>query len=191
MVTIFMITNTWYSGTLKTMERIKGSYREQIGCFYGCCLFCSYLHPLRIAFDWWCIRGFILLLQGSQSMCQGDLIPWNGEWYLETMVWVLGVLTSTGGVTASRFSQQTELGSRLWMITHPSIHTYLYSFLTVSYIFLKIPMHFVGNSNSDSASQDSVFPSLLSIFVIFLSDRNMAIICNIFTYLFSPTTHIK
>lgn len=37
----------------------------------------------------------VVHLPQSQSLPQGDLVPFGGEWYLEIKLWVIGVLTST------------------------------------------------------------------------------------------------
>ena len=62
----------------------------------------------------------------KQSFISGALIPFSGEWYLETKIWVLDVLVATRLVIVSRTCQKTELGNKFFL--KEKIHEFIWIF---------------------------------------------------------------
>ena len=51
----------------------------------------------------------------KQSFISGSLIPFSGEWYLETKIWELGMLVATRLVIVPRPCQKTVLGNTIFL----------------------------------------------------------------------------
>ena len=60
----------------------------------------------------------------KQSFISGSLIPFSGEWYLETKIWELGMLVATRLVIVSRPCQKTVLGNTIFFLKRKYMNSY-------------------------------------------------------------------
>lgn len=72
----------------------------------------------------------------------------SGEWYLEAMIWVLGVLVTTGvGITASVFSHPTELRKYVCILTHVYKHLH-YFYMCLWFITLLLLCNYFSDKRN-------------------------------------------
>lgn len=117
----------------------------------------------------------------NQSLSQVFLVPLIRVWYLETKIWVLGMLTAMSMSFTFTLSQQIKLENMICM------HTYIYSSIHLS-IYLSKIYEFI------------LIPPIVSFILAFSlcffvtpfsnSEKTTLIIYKTFTCLINPNIHI-
>lgn len=153
---------------------------------------------LGIALGWWGLPSPELFKRFHSASSRESINSPRSPDFLSWRIVFKNQILSTGsahfygGVTASRFSQWTELVT-MCMDNNSCIHVYISIFIydSILYIFLKIPMCFIDNSNPAHHRYILTFNSIMICNLFLRQLRNISlIIYSIFTFLFNPSIHI-